>query len=220
MSPAALRYRALLERLDRWFAEGSARHAGLVPCGPGCSACCHGPFDISVADAALLRAGLAKLDPAARAEVAERARALLAKALAIEPGWRPPHDLADLGESGERFDRLCDALAAEPCPLLDDRGRCRVYADRPLVCRLIGLPMRTPAGRTIENACPIQHLYPAYAALPPEPFDLEPFEEEEIECLRAAAREMFGDEGRLGFETFIAALAATAPEGAPSAPQP
>jgi Fe-S-cluster containining protein len=222
---AADRYRRLLERLDAWFAAGSRAHPGVVPCRSGCSACCHGPFDISVADAALLARGLAKLAAADRADVLDRARALLGQARALEPGWAPPFDIAALGgeEAAERrFDAISDALAAEPCPLLNPAGRCRVYEDRPLVCRLIGLPMATPAGRVIENACPIRHEFPAYAALAPAPFDLEGFEEEELDCFRAAARELFGPGGalaafaepgssgeeRLGFETFIAALVA------------
>src|SRR5512138_1564113 len=123
----------------------------------------------------------------------------------LEPGWTPPYAVAALGEA--RFDQLTDALAAEPCPLLDADGRCRVYADRPLVCRLIGMPMRSPAERVIENACPIQERFPAYAELAPVPFELEHFEAEEDECLREAARQRFGNEKWAGFETTIAAVA-------------
>lgn len=47
MSTAA--YAQLLARLDQWFAAGRAA-GGVVPCRGGCTACCHGPFDISVAD--------------------------------------------------------------------------------------------------------------------------------------------------------------------------
>lgn len=235
---AAERYARLLARLDAWFAERSRANPGVVPCRSGCSACCHGPFDISAADAALLARGFAKLDGEARGAVADRALSLLAKAQSLVPEWRPPFDVAALNartelmreqervgsvaspEGEHPFDRLCDALAAEPCPFLDPAGRCRIYEDRPLVCRMIGLPMVTPAGRVIENTCPIQHQFPAYAALAPQPFELEGFEEEELDCLRAAARTLFGPGGplaahaepgtsgeeKLEFETFIAAL--------------
>ncbi|HET8836896.1 MAG TPA: hypothetical protein VFN08_19355, partial [Gemmatimonadales bacterium] len=71
--------------------------------------------------------------------------------------------------------------------------------------RLIGLGMITPTDRLIENACPIQEQFPAYAALAPQPFDLEALELEEIECQRAAARRLFGDAGWEGYETTIAA---------------
>ncbi|MDQ3136065.1 MAG: YkgJ family cysteine cluster protein [Gemmatimonadota bacterium] len=196
-------YRQLLDRLDRWFAEGRRAAGGSVPCRDGCSACCHGPFDISVADAELIGQAVDRLPADVRSAVVRRAEALLDKMRALEPGWAPPYAVADLGE--HRFDRLTDALAAEPCPLLDDAGRCRIYADRPLVCRMIGLGMRTPAGRVIENACPIQDRFPEYAALAPVPFELEALEEVEAECLRAAALRRFGDAERQDFETVIAA---------------
>jgi Fe-S-cluster containining protein len=200
-------YRELLERLDAWFAGGRQAARGVVPCRGGCSACCHGPFDISVADAELIEQAVARLPGEERREVVRRGGALLERMLALEPEWGPPYTVDTLGE--ERFDRLTEALADEPCPLLDDGGRCRIYADRPLVCRMIGLSMRTPAGRVIENACPIQQQFPGYAELAPVPFELEALEEEEVACLREAARCRLGDAERWEFETTIAAVVGT-----------
>ena len=146
--------------------------------------------------------------PAAdRARVTERAQALLARVRALEPDWSSPYAVDALGE--ERFDRLTEALATEPCPLLDETGRCGIYADRPLVCRMIGLGMSTPAGRTIDNACPIQERIPGYASLPPAMFELEAFEEVELACLREAAARRFGDADQQGYETTIAAAILT-----------
>ena len=51
--------------------------------------------------------------------------------------------------------------AAGGCALLDDAGACRIYADRPYVCRTQGLPLRwleeASAGRTLElrDICPL-----------------------------------------------------------------
>lgn len=203
MHPAAESYRALLNRVDRWFEAASARHPGVVPCRAGCTACCHGPFDISAADLLLLSEGVAALDPAARAGVLRRAEALLGEMQAREPRWARPWDVAALGE--EAFDRLVDALADRPCPLLDDEGRCQAYEHRPMVCRLIGLPMLTTEGDVLENACPIQDQFPGYAALDPAPFDLEAVESEADAASEAAARTLFGDPRAARFETTIAA---------------
>ena len=202
--PAGADYRLLLQRLDRWAAEAAGRHPGVVPCRAGCAACCHGPFDVTVADVELIRAAVGELPPAERSEVMQRARSLLDRLRATAPDWRPPWDIADLGD--ERFDTMADALAREPCPLLGDDGHCRIYENRPMVCRLIGLPMRSPAGRVIENACPIQDQFPGYAALPPQPFSLEEFEVREHECMRAAADRLFGDPDRWEYESTIAAV--------------
>ena len=118
---------------------------------------------------------------------------------AAAPEWGPPWEVRALDE--ERFDQLTESLAAEPCPLLDDAGACRVYAYRPLVCRLIGLPMMTEEGELLENACPIQDDFPAYASLDPQLFDLGAMHAMEAELLEAAA-----GEGDPGFETVIAAV--------------
>ena len=200
-------YRDLLARLDAWFAATRRDAGGIVPCREGCTACCHGPFDISVADAELIGEALDRMPAADRERVTARAQVLLARMRALEPTWSSPYAVDALGE--DRFDRLTDALAAEPCPLLDEAGRCGIYADRPLVCRMIGLGMRTPAGRTIDNACPIQERFPGYASLPPAMFELEAFEEVELVYLRQAAARRFGDPERWGFETTIAAAILT-----------
>ena len=197
-------YRSFLEQVDRWFGAATARHPGVVPCRAGCSACCHGPFDISVADVLLLEEALAGLDPAGRAEVDRRLSGTWSRILELAAGWTEPFDIAGLGEA--RFDAISDTLAREPCPLLDAAGRCRVYASRPLVCRLIGLGLEASTGEVLPNACPIQDEFPAYAALAPTPFDLHRLHEEEAAHLKAAAVELFGNEARWEYETTIAAL--------------
>lgn len=190
------KYRLLLERLDTWFAQAQDQLGAVVPCRAGCTACCHGPFDISAADAALLREGIGRLPPEARAEVRVRGELLLTRMQALAPGWDAPWDVAALGE--EQFDQMAEALADVPCPLLGDDGKCRVYAHRPLVCRLIGLPMLTDLGEVLPNACPIQDEFPGYAALPGVPFEYSLFAAGEISILAAME----------GPETVIAAVAA------------
>jgi Fe-S-cluster containining protein len=190
------RYRLLLERLDRWAADAVRERPGVVPCRSGCAACCHGPFDISPADAALLSEGLALLPPDQRADVRARGARLLERMQLLAPGWEAPWDVDELGE--EAFDEMAEALVAEPCPVLGPDGNCRAYAHRPLVCRLIGLPMLTDLGDALPNACPIQEQFPAYAALAPIPFAYEAFAAEELAILAETE----------GVETTIAAVAA------------
>jgi Fe-S-cluster containining protein len=208
MHPVAHRYRETLERLDRWFEETAKRHPGVIPCRSGCSSCCHGPFDISAADTLLLREGLATLPPGERETVRLKAEALLARMREQAPAWQAPFDVADLGE--ERFDGIVESLADVPCPLLDDQGACRVYAWRPLVCRLIGLPMMTAEGEILENACPIQEQFPDYALLDPQLFDFGALQDAEVRHSEEAAEALFGSKLQAGFETTIAAVAAEA----------
>lgn len=204
MHPAAETYRDLLERLDRWFATERAARPGVIPCAPGCTACCHGLFDISAADQLLLRETVAALPLEARAGIMARADRLMDRVRALAPDWSAPWAIGTLGEA--RFDAIAEALHDAPCPLLGPDGACLAYEGRPLVCRLIGLPMLTADGLVLENACPIQHRFPAYAALDPVPFDLEALEALERAALEAAALELYGRPDAGVIETTIPAL--------------
>ena len=201
MTPEALRYRVLLESLDTWSAAAHQRHPGVIPCRIGCTACCHGPFDISVADVLLLRETVARLPAAQREAIGVRADAAVARQRAVAPDWEAPYDVRALGEA--RFDAVCEALAADPCPCLID-GACAVYEGRPAVCRLMGLGLEALDDRALPNACPIQEEFPAYAALPAQPFDLAAFEATEEACLVEAGLVLFGSTEETGYETTIA----------------
>jgi Fe-S-cluster containining protein len=200
-TPLANTYRELLERLDEWFSASAERNPGIIPCRPGCSNCCNGPFDISVADALMVREAFNRLPESERDAVLEGARKQVLRMKQLEPGWDMRLGLEGISEAG--FDRLAETLGDEPCPLLDQAGSCRIYADRPLICRMIGLGVITPGGRTIDNTCPILGDFPVYATLPPQYFDLESLEELERACLEAASLEMLGTMEHAGFETTI-----------------
>ena len=173
-----------------------------MPCRAGCSACCHGPFDISVADVVLIRDALARLPDSDRGEIQRSAVRQMKRMRELEPAWDMMLGLGGISDAA--FDRLSDAMAETPCVFLNSAGDCRIYESRPLVCRMIGLGVVTPAGRVIENECPIQGDFPAYAHLPPQPLDMESLEEREDACLEAASVEVFGTPHQVGYETTIA----------------
>ena len=196
-------YRDLLESLDRWSAEVAARLPGVIPCKAGCTACCYGPFDITPADAELLREGLAELGEADRADIRAQGAKMLDQIHVLAPDWKSPWNVNDLSE--EAFDAICHALKEQPCPVLGPDGRCRAYTHRPLVCRMIGIPLYDSdweeeggEGDVIDNECPIKEQFPEYAALLPQPFAYDTFLAIEGEILERTA----------GGPTIIAAIAA------------
>lgn len=195
-------YPALLAGFDAWHAGAQARHPGVIPCRSGCSACCHGPFDISVADARMVRDAVGALAPRLREEIRGAAAAQMDAMVQIEPGLAAPWDIAALGE--ERFDALAEAFIDAPCPALDRAGACRIYHHRPMICRMMGLGLVTPDGQVIENDCPIQGQYPEYESLPPQAFDLDGWEGAEADALIRAAQLLFGDGEHSGYETTVA----------------
>ena len=171
-----MNYRGLLGDLDEWFARGVTDSGpDVVLCRRGCSACCHGPFDISPADAELVANAVNQLDPAIRSAVQLRALYQVTQYTTLLSSWEAPWNPGTIGD--RLFDWLCARLAKQPCPALGTDGACLIYEDRPATCRIIGLAMRLPEGDILANDCPILTTSERYAELDPTLFDLPAFEE-------------------------------------------
>jgi len=139
-------YREFLARVDAWYQGVQRAHPDKVPCTKGCRDCCLGLFDISIADRDLLREGLAAADPATRRDIEARAAKTMAELRERFP---------DLGESldglsDREIDDITDALGNVECPVLGREGECRLYAHRPLICRLSGVPVVDVTGAVIH----------------------------------------------------------------------
>lgn len=195
-------YPSLLGEVDSWHAATRGRNPGVIPCKPGCAACCHGPFDISIADALLVRDTVAALPLAVREQLRRRAESQLTQMQIAEPDLAAPFDISRLGEA--HFDALVERFSEAPCPALDDSSCCLIYRGRPMVCRMMGLGMETAAGDVIENACPIQDEFPDYAAMPPQRFDLARWEVSEALAHADAAKALFGSARLAEYETTVA----------------
>lgn len=132
-----LEYRQLIEGIDRWFSACSARFPDQIQCAAGCSACCRGLFEISLLDAALLQQGFQGLPRALRQTVLAKADARLKELRRQWPELQHPYILNRLPHR-DWEEMPEDDLT--PCPLLGANGACLIYAQRPLLCRLHGLP--------------------------------------------------------------------------------
>lgn len=139
-------YRSLLDRVDAWYRGVKAKFPEQVPCERGCRDCCLGLFDISLADRDLLREGLAQADDATRRDIEARARSILARLREI---YLDLDDTLD-GWDSDAIDDLCDALGDEECPVLGPEGECRLYAHRPLTCRMSGVPVVDVTGESVH----------------------------------------------------------------------
>jgi Fe-S-cluster containining protein len=128
-----------LRELDQWFHSIQSRHGAQMQCGRGCALCCHGLFDISIPDATRVTGGFAELRENVRKAIVERAT-MIHRAIAAE--WdeiAPPYLLDSLRE--ERIDALVEVVGEVGCPFLDRRNSCLIYEQRPVACRLEGVPM-------------------------------------------------------------------------------
>jgi Fe-S-cluster containining protein len=189
------RYRRLLAGVDAWFGRVALRFPLKVACRRGCCECCHGLFDVTPLDAALLAEGVAAMPADARGGVRARARAVLEKAAALEPRLAGKPDLAGLSDGA--IDALCDAAGNVPCPLLDPDGACLLYADRPMVCRLNGIVLVDLKGRVVNpEGCPLNALRPGDA--PPSVLGLD------VKAVRKEEERLLGALGEGAVGRFIA----------------
>jgi len=153
-------YKGLLSKVDAWYRSVKEKHPDRVPCAKGCRDCCIGLFDVSLADRDLLREGLAAADPEVRKDIEARAAALTARLRELAP------DLGDTldGWSTEEIDDLCDEAGDVECPVLGREGECRLYAHRPLTCRMSGVPVVDLSGNPVfPEGCAKCTLKPADA---------------------------------------------------------
>ena len=146
----------LYRKTDRWFQRATAALLGEVPCGPGCSSCCIGPFPITLLDVHTLQQGLAGIPPDQRHRIEQRA---IEQTVAMETAF-PQLTHTDLLDnwSDQEIDRLATEFHHYPCPALEADGRCGVYDHRPLVCRSMGIPKEDHG--LVHGACEIQTFIP------------------------------------------------------------
>lgn len=143
------RYWELLGKVDAWFAESMRRHPEKIACRSGCSECCRGLFDITLLDAFFLKAGFDALPPEVQAPVLEKCRARLAGMRLLWPEFDHPYLLNHRPD--EDWELLMPDEDESPCALLGSDGRCLVYANRPMTCRLHGIPLVDSSGEVMHD---------------------------------------------------------------------
>jgi len=131
----------LWDRADQAFARVAEAFPKEVACGSGCDDCCHAVFDLTPAEVLGLALAFRRLPRAERREAlrrADKAAGEFDKVARLALGQ--PEE--------ERLEIFSRARIA--CPLLH-QGRCLLYAQRPLTCRIYGIPV---AGQGGGHACP------------------------------------------------------------------
>lgn len=146
----------LMARCDQWFERARASLLGNLPCRRGCSRCCIGPFAITRLDATVLQRGRDSLAPSVRLAIESSARSQVAAFEAAFP--RLKEDAALDGWSDREVDGLVERFRTLPCPALAEDGSCRVYAFRPMTCRMMGIPVEVDG--LVAGACEVQTAVP------------------------------------------------------------
>ncbi len=130
-------YEKVVKGVDKAFDTVQEAHPECVKCKPGCSDCCYALFDLSLVEALYinhhfnqLMTGLEKERLLERADRADRKVHVIKK------------DAYQATQKGRQTDDILSRVAWERvrCPLLDDEDKCIMYDQRPITCRLYGIP--------------------------------------------------------------------------------
>lgn len=130
-------YEVLAKAADQIFEKVKQEFSEELNCKKGCSDCCHALFDVSLIEALYLNhhfnirySGDEKTTLIEKANRADRTI------------YKIKRDARKRLEKGHTEEDLLVSLAAERvrCPLLNSQSQCDLYENRPITCRLYGVP--------------------------------------------------------------------------------
>ena len=136
-SPFFKRYEALAAQAEAAFDKIREAYPDAVKCVRECSDCCHAIFDVTFIEAIYINHKFNQTyEGKALEELLERAN----KADRIV--HRLKRDATKALESGTDENAILEKMAESrvPCPLLNQKNLCDLYEDRPITCRLYGVP--------------------------------------------------------------------------------
>lgn len=138
LSPVFEKYEILRKNVDGLFERFSREFAAEVKCEKGCADCCHAIFDLSLVEAMYINRKFREKFDAGR----ERSGILELADQADRQAYKFKRKIFKESKEGRDSNELIAEAARQRirCPLLDDSGLCRMYDERPLTCRIYGVP--------------------------------------------------------------------------------
>lgn len=133
------RYKKLRDEADAVFTAIKTKFPDCVKCAPGCDDCCHALFDLSLVEAMYLNQAFHKAYGRGR----ERSQ-ILERASEVDRGLtRLKREMFRAErESGDTAAIMARAAGERVrCPLLGEDRHCLLYEERPITCRLYGIPL-------------------------------------------------------------------------------
>lgn len=137
--PVFNKYQELCKEADLLFSTIGENFPQCVTCQPGCSDCCHALFDLSLVEAMHINKAFTEkygYGPE-RSQILQRASDQDRHLTKLK------RELFRAEKNGEAQDKIMTMAASTRmrCPLLDDNDRCLLYEERPITCRLYGVPL-------------------------------------------------------------------------------
>ncbi len=131
-------YYEIVKLADNTYRKVQEEFPNEVKCHDGCISCCHSPFDLSLVEAIALQTAFKKKIPygGLRSAIATQAsnaeRLLVREKKRFNKMHQQGHTQASILEEAAKLQVRC--------PLLGVEDSCLLYEDRPITCRLYGIP--------------------------------------------------------------------------------
>jgi Fe-S-cluster containining protein len=127
-------YELLIDKADEAFRKVQDEYGDCIKCRIHCSDCCHAVFGLFLIEALYIQDHFQKLDENNRSVIFERCKEADADLKKFE-------DL--LKEFDGNPDMMNYAMAKQRirCPLLGNDDECAIYDNRPITCRVYGIPV-------------------------------------------------------------------------------
>jgi Fe-S-cluster containining protein len=128
-------YEFLADKADAAFRKMQAQHGSCIRCEPFCSDCCHAVFGLFLIEAAYLKQHFDQLE-------GEQIRAALLRCNDAERALRRMEISLQKHSDDPQSQALMMARTRIRCPLLSERQECILYPQRPITCRVYGIPTK------------------------------------------------------------------------------
>jgi Fe-S-cluster containining protein len=141
------RYEKLVKMTDEAFNKVKDQYPDSVNCKVGCADCCYALFDLTLIEALYINNKFnEKIDGPEKLLILDKAaevdrKIYKLKKQAYKDSQNGVEDVEILGKMSMEKIR---------CPLLDDSDKCMLYENRPLTCRVYGIPTST---RGMSHIC-------------------------------------------------------------------
>ena len=141
------KYQALVTMADEVFEKVQKEFPESVTCKIKCADCCHALFDITLIEAIYINDRFSKL-----IKGKEKKRLLARSNQADRKTYKIKRKAYQDKQAGKDDMKILIEMAAERvrCPLLNDEDLCNLYENRPITCRLYGIPTST---NSISHTC-------------------------------------------------------------------
>ncbi len=126
-------YAEIARKADIVFSTIKEKYPASVKCRAKCCDCCHAVFGVFPIEAAHINYHFNRLERKARRDVLRRAEKAEAEMLKAKDRLKVFDDKPKMKVYGLGKERV-------RCPLLQDSDECVLYENRPIICRIYGVP--------------------------------------------------------------------------------